>query len=185
MVKQLQTPLLLLLSLFWVGCGAEPEPSADAGEAIGEESQVPPVSRGEEQERIVQLGTHDLGESNAEGWRSLEDEDSLPIVYGPQGAYMVILSLRADKWASINGTISVSLVFQDETVASLYYPDASVETNTEDEGVYIWNLFVLTNGWDAYAEEDVNIQVEMLGAGEFATDEITIRIETPGFLFGE
>ena len=109
----------------------------------------------------LQVGTHQMGEEAYADFMSLEDGSHLPIVYGPQGAYMVILAVQLPHWAEAKVTISISTHFEGAVVASLFYPDLSVEKT--DEGVYVGNLFMLTNNWESYTERPLLVEMRCLG----------------------
>ena len=169
---------LILLALYFVGCGNSPDhPEGPLVESEGDTN-----SRTEEpSERNFQVGTHPLGQDQLESFAPVDSGESIQVVYGPQGAYMVILALYLEEWTSPKATISVSAIWEDDVVASLFYPDLQVVLNAT--GAYARNLFVLTNGWENYVGQEIQLEVTVEGEGEWGDMSLTVLFGEPAPLY--
>ena len=123
------------------------------------------------------VGTHQIGEDTLDDFIPLADGGSLPIVYGPQGSYMVILSIQLPHWTEPKVNISISTHFEDEVVASLFYSDISVEKTPE--GAYVSNLFMLTNNWEEYAERPLLVEIHCSGKQTKGHTDLVLHFATP------
>ena len=171
----------LACSLIAAGCGESPEagppPGTPSTPALSDSSLSSELV-----ERALIVGTHPLGEDAPAAFEPVEPGESIPIVYGPQGAYMVILALDLGAWTSPQATISVSAVWEGNVVASLFYPDLNV---VEEDGVlYAPNLFVITNGWEEYIEQEIRLEVRVEGSDEFGELILPVIFREPASLVG-
>jgi hypothetical protein len=95
---------------------------------------------------------------------------------------MVILALELEEWGSSKATISVSAIWEGDVVASLFYPDLQVIPNSM--GAYAANLFVLTNGWEDYMDQEIELEVTVEGEGEWGAMLLTVLFGEPAPLYG-
>ena len=130
---------------------------------------------------VIRIGTHEIGAETIATFLPLDEGSSVPIVYGPQGAYMVIISLELVDWKETKATISLSTIFEDEVVASLYYPDYPLAQTTD--GAYASNLFMLTNNWPEYAATPLILEVSVSGEYGQTQTNLGLSFTSPRMIF--
>ena len=173
--------IALLLGGLLAGCGepAAPLEGSPPNSAVNEEETGTSI---QPMQRPLVLGTHALGEDHPDAFISVQPGDGIPIVYGPQGAYMVILALELEAWASSTVTVSVSAILNGLVVASLYYPDLAI-SNSLGQG-YAANLFVVTNGWEEYVDRELSIEVFVESENEFGEVNQPVTFQEPAPMYG-
>ena len=173
--------IALLLGGLLVGCG-EPIVSLEDSTPTAVVTEEETGTSSQPIQRPMILGTHALGEDQPDAFVSVESGDGIPIVYGPQGAYMVILALDLEAWTSPTVTVSVSAVLEDLVVASLYYPDLAI-SNSLGVG-YAANLFVVTNGWEEYVDRELSLEVIVESENEFGEVNLPVTFQEPTPMYG-
>ncbi len=129
---------------------------------------------------LMTIGTHDLGSTEPEDFVEVQPDQTLPVVYGPQGSYMIILALRVDHWQKSEATIVVRLVDGEDVVASLYYPDNALDL-ISDNAYLAFNLFVITNDWENYVGVPLLLEVSLINELEepLAAVSMNIQLDSP------
>ena len=149
----------LLLLIIFLGCaptepvGVETSTGVEAIPEIVSEALPQPVMR---------VGHHPLGEEEQgalEWWSEESPSNQAPIVYGWQGAFMIILALECENWPANWAELKVLVQDEDWVVAS--YIDASLELSESPSGQVATNLFVVTHGWEEYVDVPLALRVEL------------------------
>lgn len=128
------------------------------------------------------LGTNVVFEATPGAFTALEDGDEVPITFGPQGAWMIVLSFKARE--RFGGTFSIlgEVTIAGEAAGSLQY--AGQETFPGGDGYdYYFNFFLALTRADPPARgtpATVRVRVEDEQTGEVVdvTREVTIGART-------
>ena len=148
----------LLLFLAHAGC--------DSIELITEEIQPTEASMDSSEWSLpvsaleLRIGTHVLGEDTPQAidwWSEEATINRAPIVYGWQGAFMVIMGLQCDGWNDDHARLEILIRDGDWVVASFIHP--KLELLTQPGGRSATNLFVVTHGWEEYLETPLELEV--------------------------
>jgi len=127
-----------------------------------------------------------------EQYAGLADGDSVPIVLGPQGGYMIALALRAgsvepgddgDPSAPSNPRITFrALHLNDDSVLGIITQQRGLSPAASDtyESFGTWLIFNPAIPTDVYFDGEIRVDVDLVDArGAQPTDTVTITVTAP------
>ena len=129
---------------------------------------------------VLRIGTHPLEDETltaVEWWSEEATINRAPIVYGWQGAFMIIIGLQCEGWRDDHGRLEILIRDGDWVVAS--YIDADVALLPLPGGQAASNLFVVTHEWEEYLESPLYLEVVLSNEVSWAQWEGSIVFEEP------
>jgi hypothetical protein len=136
---------LVLATVVGVGCSA---------------SAPPPIPISEDPTFV--MGVNITGQSTPESFTPLVDGDEIFIELGFQGSYMVVLAFQSATYVDTGKFhIRVNLYADDVAVTKMKLKNKKGTTN-EDGFVYYYNIFLVTDDFDDYIDQDISLELELL-----------------------
>ena len=150
------------------------------GVGCADASDPPSYPEGWQDDVVVALGTQDYASQAPEAVRALSGGDALGVVFGPQGAWMVVMSLALEGYLPDEIVYAAGLRQDGEPLAEVRYRNPRPLTPLEDGGErYVRDIFLVTQPIERFVGEEMEVYAEVWTADESGSWEVAlpIRIE--------
>lgn len=127
-----------------------------------------------------EIGWNETGKNTPSAFHALTDGDDLHIELGFQGAYMVVLAFRSKGHPTTALTVRASVEAAGTKLGSITLKGKS-SLKGPDGWSYFYNLFVITEGWEALADGpgSATVSIETADGKSLASHTITGTIRPP------
>jgi len=108
------------------------------------------------------MGVNITGQSTPDAFTPLVDGDEIFIELGFQGSYMVVLAFQSATYVDTGKFhIRVNLYADDVAVTKMKLKNKKGTPN-EDGFVYYYNIFLVTDDYEDYIDQDISLELELL-----------------------
>ena len=156
--------MLIVLVAGLLGCESSPASPADA--EVADASPTP----------TLEVGTNEVGEDD---FTVLHDGSSLPVILGGQGAYMLVVAMRASEVEDLaDAHVRVELDHEDALVAKVKVKHADL-THEGDGWTYLRDIYLIVDDHETLLGTDAVLRVELVTVDDelIVVGEVAIAIE--------